>query len=67
MTCIVDHVVEVTHDKPMLNAMRCGICGGPGDRYPHHFQCRNHPGHMADLVVGIWTDLTHPEGKGNVE
>jgi hypothetical protein len=40
------------------NAMACGICGGPADRYRNHFQCQKNPNHVGDLIVGIFSDLT---------
>ena len=41
------------------SAVTCGICQSPADRYAHMFQCSKHPGHVGDLVVGIFIDLTH--------
>ena len=46
-----------------MPATRCGICQAPADRKPYGFQCRAVPGHVADLNVGIWSDLTHPDDK----
>lgn len=49
-------------DEPIVrNAVQCKICGGAGDCYVNRFQCQNNPSHMADLNVGIWSDLTPPE------
>jgi hypothetical protein len=40
------------------NACSCRICGGPADRYSTMFRCRDHPGHVADLNTGIFSDCT---------
>lgn len=41
-------------DVVVKNAVLCGICGSPADRYVNRFQCQEHPGHMADLNTGIF-------------
>ena len=47
------------------NAVRCGICGGPGDLIEAGiYVCRDNPAHMGDRFVGIWSDLTHPADRG---
>lgn len=38
------------------NCFRCPYCGGPVDRYEHHFECRG-CGAIGDLVMGIMTRL----------
>ncbi len=41
------------------NVTRCGICQAPADRLKTGvLACQAVPGHMADGVVGIWSDLT---------
>lgn len=40
------------------NAVECRICGGLADRYSMHFECQENPNHVADLFVGIFTDLS---------
>lgn len=42
------------------NAVRCGICGAPADRYANHFGCQANPAHMGDLNVGIFSDCSYP-------
>lgn len=49
-----------THEPIVKNAMRCGICQSPADRYDFGFQCQANPNHMGDLNVGIFSDLTPP-------
>lgn len=50
------------NDQPIVkNAVQCRICGAPADRYQTHFQCQANPNHMADLITGIFSDLTPPE------
>ena len=43
------------------NAVQCGICGGAADLYSMHFQCQANHNHVADLFVGIFTDLSKDE------
>lgn len=59
------------------NAVRCTICGSPADRmggpekvhgddHPSgwFFQCQSNPGHVADGMVCIFSDLSYePEPK----
>lgn len=47
------------------NAVTCGICQSPADRYNNRFQCQAHPGHVGDLNVGIFSDLTYPSISEN--
>lgn len=49
-----------TRPKELIlrNALRCGICGESADRYSNRFGCQTNPGHMADLVTGLFSDLT---------
>lgn len=42
------------------NARSCGVCGSAADRYIHTFECQTNPGHVGDLIVGIFSDLTPP-------
>lgn len=42
------------------NAVPCGICQAPADRYDWGFQCQAQAGHVGDLIVGIFSDLTPP-------
>ena len=43
-------------------ACACGICGAPADKIKTGiFVCRDNGNHKADGVVGIWSDLTHPD------
>jgi hypothetical protein len=49
-------------NEPIIkNVCQCNICGASADRYNYGFQCQVNPSHMADLNVGIWSDLTYPE------
>lgn len=48
-------------DPIVKNARRCGICGSSADRYIHTFECQTNPDHVGDLMVGIFSDLTHPK------
>ena len=53
---------QLRSDEPIVrNACRCGVCGSGADRYIHLFQCQANPGHMGDLTVGIFSDLSRPE------
>lgn len=48
-------------NEPIIkNVCQCKICGASADRYSYGFQCQVNPSHMADLNVGIWSDLTYP-------
>lgn len=50
------------HPGPVKNARPCGICGSNADKTKTGtFVCQANPAHMADGVVGIWSDLTFPE------
>lgn len=50
------------NDEPIIkNACRCDLCGASADRHHYGFQCTENPSHVADLNVGIWTDLTMHE------
>lgn len=51
------------NDPIVKNAIQCGICLAPADRYCNRFQCQNNPNHIGDLNVGIFSDLTYPEKK----
>lgn len=43
------------------NVCKCGICGANSDKLKTGiFVCQKVLGHMADGVVGIWSDLTLP-------
>lgn len=47
--------------KPRIlcaNALTCSICGSPADRMDYGFQCQKEPGHMADLLTGIFSNLS---------
>jgi len=44
----------------------CGICQAPADKKDYGFQCRKVPGHIADLVVGIWSDEKVPDSRKSV-
>jgi hypothetical protein len=48
-------------DPIVKNAVSCGICGSPADRYIHTFECQTNPSHVGDLMVGIFSDLTYPK------
>lgn len=56
-----DIPVEDDPDLVVRNAVTCGICHGPADRYVNRFQCQHDPNHVGDLNVGIFSDLTPPE------
>ena len=43
------------------NAVTCGICQEPAHRMQTHFQCSAVPGHVGDLNVGIFSDITREE------
>ncbi len=47
----------------VCNAVRCGVCGEPADRYVNRFQCQANPNHVGDLNVGIFSDCTLPDRK----
>ncbi len=52
----------MSNDEPIVtNVVRCGICGGPADRYPNRFECQTNTCHMADLNTGLFSDLGFPE------
>ena len=42
------------------NACECRICGAPADRHGSIFQCQKNPGHIADTMTGIFSDLSWP-------
>ena len=43
----------------VLNASSCQICDSSATLYRgNRFQCTNNENHVADTVVGIWSDLT---------
>ena len=42
------------------NACECRICGAPADRHGSIFQCQKAPGHIADTMTGIFSDLSWP-------
>ena len=42
------------------NAVQCRICGAPADRHGSIFQCQKTPGHIADTMTGIFSDLSWP-------
>jgi hypothetical protein len=53
---------DMPNDESIVkNAIHCGICQAPADRYDWGFLCRANPNHMGDLIVGIFSDLTYPE------
>lgn len=48
------------HRKPEMvkNATKCGICREPADKLENGtYVCQVSSSHMADGVVGIWSDL----------
>jgi hypothetical protein len=47
-----------TADAIVKNAVACGICQAPADRYNNRFQCQDNSNHVGDLNVGIFTDRT---------
>ena len=47
------------------NAVRCGICQSPADRYDNHFECQANPCHVGDLFVGIFSDLHRQRSQSN--
>lgn len=52
---------QVSGEEPIVrNAVRCGICGIPADRYANLYLCQANPCHQGDLIVGIFSDLTPP-------
>lgn len=53
--------MEASDEPVVKNAVRCGVCGSPADRYSNRFQCQANHAHFGDLFVGIFTDLTHPQ------
>lgn len=57
-----------TDIKPIVkNAINCTICQAPADRYANYFQCQKNPNHMADLMTGTFSDLTHPSEQKEKE
>lgn len=59
---------QPTRPKAIVrNAIQCRICGAEADRYEHMFQCQRHPGHVADLLTGLFSDCTHPEDLAPLE
>lgn len=42
------------------NARQCTICGASADKMDYGYQCQAIFGHVGDLYVGIFTDLTYP-------
>jgi len=48
-------------DPIVKNAVTCRICGSPAARYIYTFECQTNSGHVADLMTGIFSDLTPPE------
>lgn len=53
-------VKPLSGNEVVKNAVRCRVCGAPADRHHNRFECRKDLGHMADLVTGIFTDMTPP-------
>lgn len=54
----------MSDDKPIVkNAIRCGICNAGADRWSWGFQCQAEPGHIADLITGIFSDVVYPSGR----
>ena len=46
-------------DKPIVkNAVTCGVCGSPADRYENYFICQKNPNHIGDLMYGMFDDFT---------
>lgn len=43
------------------NAINCGICQAPADRYAHYYQCQKNPNHLGDIEDGRFTDRTEPK------
>jgi hypothetical protein len=53
-------------DAPIVeNAVPCGLCQSGADRFKYMFICRSNPGHIGDLNVGIFSDLTFPHDQAN--
>lgn len=47
------------NDEPVVkNARLCTICQSLADRYANNFRCQKNPGHIADLLTGIFEDCT---------
>lgn len=44
--------------KYVKNACRCGICGAGADRDHDMFICQKNPGHVADTMTGIFSNLS---------
>jgi hypothetical protein len=63
MAIVECNIVEnKMNDKPIVkNAVTCGVCQSPADRYKYLYVCQANPNHLGDLYVGIFTDLTYPE------
>src|SRR3979490_2788210 len=50
--------------EPLVcNAVTCGICQSPADRYSNMFVCQANPSHLGDLNVGTFSDLTPPNSE----
>lgn len=47
-------------NEVVKNAVQCRICGARADRHHNRFECQQNPNHMADLMTGIFTDMTPP-------
>ena len=58
----------IDHNEPSLeekadgvivkNVRECSICGSPADRYKFHIECQENKNHNADLMTGIFTDMS---------
>jgi hypothetical protein len=51
-------VIPDRHGPIVKNAVRCGICGAPADRYANRFECQANAGHLGDLFMAIFSDLS---------
>jgi len=53
--------------EPVLNACQCRICGATADKYPTMFVCQENKNHCADLVTGIFSDLSYTPESNNLD
>jgi hypothetical protein len=48
-------------ENPIVkNVCKCTLCGSLADRYSNRIECQTNSCHVADLLTGIFSDLTPP-------
>jgi hypothetical protein len=45
---------------PIKGAVTCRLCQSPADREERMFVCQSNRNHVADLITGIFSDVSFP-------